>query len=172
MCDSTFFGHACPIQYRDGWASDFDIKCLFRCFFEFELFFRRFFIFIFFSFFFSFFFHFFSFFFSFSNPRCPLITSDFKISQVFSGTDCKEILSVHVQSEKDFMCLTVDGSLRHYTVNACLDQESSVQSMWKKYKKNRVKKIEQTFCWWTYSAHSNRRYEENLVNIILIWRIL
>lgn len=58
-----------------------------------------------------------------------LITSDFKISQVFSGTDCKEILSIHVQSEKDFMCLTVDGSLRHYTVNACLDQESSVQSM-------------------------------------------
>jgi len=58
-----------------------------------------------------------------------LITPDFKISQVFSGTDCKEILSIQVQSETDFMCLTVDGSLRHYTVNACLNKESSVQSM-------------------------------------------
>lgn len=58
-----------------------------------------------------------------------LITPDLNISQVFSGTDCKEIISIQVQSETDFMCLTVDGSLRHYTVNACLDQESSVQSM-------------------------------------------
>jgi len=58
-----------------------------------------------------------------------LITPDFKISQVFSGTDCKQILSIKVESQTDFMCLTSDGSLRHYTANMSLTQESSVQNM-------------------------------------------
>merc|ERR1712150_102688 len=57
-----------------------------------------------------------------------LISKQQQILQVFSGTDCKEIISIAVEKDGDFMCLSDDGCLRHYSVNSTFTQESSVQS--------------------------------------------